>query len=489
MKLTKAAAAVASAAVIAQTPALAQEIPSETWMGIYLGQAKVGYSRFFIDKAEFRGKPGYRLDSTSLTRLVLLGEQVEQNLDTTVYLNQEFEPIYQIFKMSSADHTTTITAGFYEKEIVAEIESEGTKSTKRIPVPPGGKLIGDNTFFPASLKLKVGDKMRFRWFNPLTLSLDDLDTEVQRQEEIELDGKTFKAFVIKSVTPMGEMTCWQDEKGDVLKVTALMGITMVREAKETAQSLSIPGVYTPPSDLAVMTAAPATTDIPDPRAVRYMKVRITGFADKSLVIADSRQKVSFPDEGKLTAEYEITASEFKPTADNAAVLPITDPKLQKLLADSPYVQPSNPEIAAVAKEIAGDEKNARVVVSKLRAWVNANMQSKGNIGIVRSSVDVLRAKTGVCRDYAVLYTALARAAGVPTKLVAGLVFWKGKFYYHAWAESFVGEWMPVDATLSTDIVDATHIKMAEGEATAMFDMVKTMGSLKAEILEFRTNAP
>ena len=61
----------------------------------------------------------------------------------------------------------------------------------------------------------------------------------------------------------------------------------------------------------------------------------------------------------------------------------------------------------------------------------------------------------------------------------------GVVYLHAWAESFFGEWIPADSTLSTDFVDATHIKLAVGEATAMFDMVKTMGALKAEILEFK----
>jgi len=119
----------------------------------------------------------------------------------------------------------------------------------------------------------------------------------------------------------------------------------------------------------------------------------------------------------------------------------------------------------------------------IRAWVNINMKSKADIGIMRSAVDVLHGKTGVCRDYAVLYAALARAAGIPTKMVSGLVYFEGRFYYHAWAESFVGEWVPFDATLTTDFVDATHIKLAEGEATSMFDMVKTMGALKAEVIQ------
>jgi len=480
----KAAAALALAAVLISIPAAAQEIPSETWMGLYLGQAKIGYARFLIDRETFQGKPGYRLDSASVVRLLALGVEVEQTLDTAVHLNKNFEPVYQMFKMSSAGHTTTVTAVFRAEEIVAEVTSAGTKSARRIPIPAGSKIVGDDTFLPPTVKLKVGDKLSLKWFNPLTLSLDDLQTEVLRQEELKLGEEAHQAFVIKTVTPLGEITCWQNEKGDLLKVVALMGIIMLREPKEVAQSIEPrAGNYVPPSDLAVMTSAPTATEIPNPRQAKYMKLRLLGLRDRTLVVSDGRQKVGYSGGEKPVAEYEIAASE--PDSSRAVSLPIRDAGMKEFLAESPYVQPANSEIAALARKIAGDEKNTCTVTSRLRAWVNSNMAPRGDIGIIRSSVDVLHAKTGVCRDYAVLYAALARAVGVPTKLVAGLVYWKDGFYYHAWAESFVGEWIPVDPTLSSNFVDATHIKLAEGDATAMFDIVKTMGALKAEILDFK----
>jgi hypothetical protein len=113
------------------------------------------------------------------------------------------------------------------------------------------------------------------------------------------------------------------------------------------------------------------------------------------------------------------------------------------------------------------------------------MVPRADSGVPRSAVDILNKPSGVCRDYAILYTALARAAGIPTRLVAGLVYMNGSFYYHAWAESFVGEWVPFDATLSTDFVDATHIKLTEGHATSMFVMAQIIGKLKAEVIEYK----
>jgi hypothetical protein len=44
---------------------------------------------------------------------------------------------------------------------------------------------------------------------------------------------------------------------------------------------------------------------------------------------------------------------------------------------------------------------------------------------------------------------------------------------------------PFNATPLTDFVDATHIKFAQGDPTAMFGAVRVVGKLKAEVLEYR----
>ncbi|MCX6375811.1 MAG: lasso peptide biosynthesis protein, partial [Armatimonadetes bacterium] len=471
-------------ALVACVPVTAQRVPSESWMGIYIGQLKIGYAGFFVDKADFEGKPGYRLKSASVVSVPVLGEDVGQNLETTSYLNEKTEPVYEVFKMSSAGYSTTVTARFGKTEITAEVLSDGKKSTKKIPIPPGTKLVADDTnFLSQTIKLQVGDKRSFKSFDPLTLTLDDIEIEVVRSEELVLEDGRHRCLVIKSKTPLGDATSWQDEKGDLLKVETSMGFTMLREPKEAAQSLKAAGEYTPSADLAVMTSAPTNVKIAVPRRVKYLRVRVTGFTDKSLVLSDARQKASYSEAPTPSAVYEITASDFDPA--KSASLPIKDPKLDEFLADGPYIQPSDPEIKSAVAQIVGDEKNACKAASLIREWLDANMRTKGNIGIVRTSTDILRARSGVCRDYATLYAALARAAGIPTKVVAGMLYFKDGFYYHAWAESFVGEWVPVDATLSTDFVDATHIKLTEGDALAMFKAVKAVGALKAEILDFK----
>ncbi len=98
---------------------------------------------------------------------------------------------------------------------------------------------------------------------------------------------------------------------------------------------------------------------------------------------------------------------------------------------------------------------------------------------------MLKSKVGVCRDYAILFAALARRRSVPAKVVSGLLYVNGGFYYHAWVEGYAGKWGPFAATLPTDFVDATHIKLAEGDATSMFGLAKVIGNLKAQIKGYK----
>ncbi len=459
-------------------PALAQDVPSESWMGIYRGQSKIGYARLRMDKETYRGKPGFKCDSKVFTRILALGMLVEQELMTTIHLTDKYQPISEVFEMRSGGSVTKIEAAFEPDKITAVILSDDTKETQTIPIPAGTNLVGDLMFFPASKQLKVGDVYDYKYFNPAGLTLDDVHAEVVGTDTTEIEGVQYKTLMVRNMTPLGEMKCWLDEKGNMLKISAILGLNMVKEPKEKA--LKFENTYLPPEDLAVATSAPADKEILAPRYVKSLKIRLVGLLDEKLAISDKRQQTKYIPGEPPVGEYTITATEFN--LDKAIELPIKDKEFAALLKDTPYVQATHAEIRAQAKKIVGDEANSYLAAGMVRAWVNANMRSKADIGIMRSAVDVFHGKTGVCRDYAVLYAALARAAGIPTKMVSGLVYFEGRFYYHAWAESFVGEWVPFDPTLTTDFVDATHIKLAEGEATSMFDMVKTMGALKAEVI-------
>ena len=61
-----------------------------------------------------------------------------------------------------------------------------------------------------------------------------------------------------------------------------------------------------------------------------------------------------------------------------------------------------------------------------------------------------------------LYVALARAIGLPARTDAGLVYLRGHFYYHAWPEVWLGQWVAVDPTFGQFPADASHLRFVIG---------------------------
>jgi transglutaminase-like putative cysteine protease len=156
-----------------------------------------------------------------------------------------------------------------------------------------------------------------------------------------------------------------------------------------------------------------------------------------------------------------------------------------------YLQPSlqieskNREIIQRAEDVLNGEKNSLLALTKLVHWVSDYLEDE--LVDSFSALDALHTKKGECQAHAYLYTALCRAAGIPTKVVSGLVYMEEVgFLYHAWAESFIGYWIAVDPTFDQISADATHIKLAEGESFRdLSPLVEVIGRLQATIVDYK----
>lgn len=84
-----------------------------------------------------------------------------------------------------------------------------------------------------------------------------------------------------------------------------------------------------------------------------------------------------------------------------------------------------------------------------------------------SAIEAFALKRGVCQDYAHVFIACARAAGVPARYVAGHFFRSDGVVEqdagHAWAEAFVHDlgWVGFDAAHGISTTDA-HVRVAIG---------------------------
>jgi len=456
----------------------AYTIPYEMWMGTFVSGKKIGWMSLSIAPAEFEGVNGYKVTTVVNNHLMVLGADLTQVVDTVVYTDSKYAPLKEVFSMSSGGETKTVTGKFTKTSIECEVSKSGGSSSKSIPIPAGADIVADPLFTTSDTFPEIGKEYNLRYFNQLSLSLDDLKIKVEKREKLTVGGKQCDTVLLKNITPMGDMDVWQEADGAIVQIKGMMGITMTRMSRAEALAAGDSGTA---EDFAVLTSAKSDKPIPHPREVKSLNAVLTGINDPSMLITDSRQKASAIEGRPGAAKFVIKASRFD--GAKSSQLPIHAPALHEYMIATPYVDSDAGPVMSQAQEIVGDQKNAYLACSKLRAWVYGNLKVKSDIGITRSGSDVLKSKVGVCRDYAILFASLARSAGVPSKVVSGLIYTDGAFYYHAWAECYVGKWVAFDATLPSDFVDATHVKLAEGDATTMFTLAKVIGSLKVEVKE------
>jgi transglutaminase-like putative cysteine protease len=160
-----------------------------------------------------------------------------------------------------------------------------------------------------------------------------------------------------------------------------------------------------------------------------------------------------------------------------------DSSLASWLASEPLIQSENPRIRAQARLLAGRERDPARVARRLSEWVQAEVRKQSAGGqAVPNAVNVFETRRGDCNEHTVLYVALARAAGIPARAVAGLLYRDGRFYYHAWPEVYLGDWAAVDPMLGQFPADATHLPLVTGGLARPLELLRLVGKLTLEVL-------
>ncbi|HRI89241.1 MAG TPA: transglutaminase-like domain-containing protein, partial [Candidatus Hydrogenedentes bacterium] len=150
-----------------------------------------------------------------------------------------------------------------------------------------------------------------------------------------------------------------------------------------------------------------------------------------------------------------------------------------------FIQSDDPKLIAKAREIVGDETNSMKIVEKLSSWVNDNVQTTFSARLT-NALEVLNSLEGDCTEHSVLFIALARAAGLPAREVAGLIYMDGDrpgFYFHQWAKVWVGKWVDVDPTWDQSLADVTHIKLGEGDLFQQAQLIPIIGRIQVEVVD------
>ena len=167
---------------------------------------------------------------------------------------------------------------------------------------------------------------------------------------------------------------------------------------------------------------------------------------------------------------ELKFAQFAPLAQRTV-----DVTADVILRESPQDSPLADRGAWLASErfIEADEPRIRSVAAGLRRptewetakavydWTVRNMTYAGYVADDRGALQALIERKGDCTEYAYLAVALARACGIPARMVGGYVTDRNTAPrpedYHNWAELHIsGAWRLLDAQKQNWIAPTEH---------------------------------
>jgi transglutaminase-like putative cysteine protease len=211
---------------------------------------------------------------------------------------------------------------------------------------------------------------------------------------------------------------------------------------------------------------------------QLMRVRIRGVPLEGFELQGGRQQLR-GDTVTVTVEpVERLVPRYRTVLEGPQARRMT------ALRPEPFIESDHPEMIATAQSIWRGQRDPRVVASRLVRWVRDSVRREPTAGMP-GALHVLRTRRGDATELAQLFVALARASGVPARIVTGFVYADGKFYSHVWPEVMLRGWVAVDPTFGQLPADAGHLRFLSGGLGRQAELRRLAPGLTIDVLQTR----
>lgn len=456
---------------------------TESWMGFYQADQPIGYNHQVIEP---RGTE-YFLTDEMVLKMNLLGEvaEIKTFMKSRLNLDWSIKDIELDMKSSAMNFYARATRAGEKLKI--EVRAGGEPVTREIELKETPYLYTEPVFGEKlrQLGIKTGLKLSVPVFEPMTQAFDLASLEVGGREKVKLPDREISAWKVTETFRGQTEYLWITDSGEVVKEFHPSGFSAYKISRNQALEL-LSKSATLNLDLISALAIESNRYLENPRGVKYLKAKLIGPELSGLELDGDGQKLS----GR-----SIEVMYAQPPARGYNLPFSGDAELEKYLAPDWQVQSNDTAIIQKTREVLQGEKDSVKAAAKLTSFVSGYVEDS-MVAAIPSAVEVLNQRKGACKEHTVLFTAMARAAGIPARMAAGLVYSdayliKG-FYYHAWAEVFLadadgknGRWIRVDPTFNQFPADATHIRLKTGNLEAMISLMQVVGQTKIEVVEYQ----
>jgi transglutaminase superfamily protein len=334
------------------------------------------------------------------------------------------------------------------------------------------------TMTPATMQFKIDAESLF------TLA-DSAKFDEDKGEWFSVLTDTVRAWHAASENPANAFNEWLDAQGRVVQSTLPDGLVLKRTAYELAfENWRIAhdratAANAGTGDILERTVIAAGAKLGRTRLLS-MTVQLGAPSLSGYDFDGGRQHFS-GDTLKVVREKDAMIGKGMPTLRELQTKEFRARFRGDLMA-GPTLQVHEGEILHLAITIPGLERDPKLIAQKLNQWVNDSVTKAVTFG-VPNALAIARSRKGDAPEHAQLYVALSRSLGIPARVVSGLMYLNGKFYYHTWAEVWLGDWVAVDPTFGQFPADASRLRFVIGGLSRQTELVQLLGNLKIKVLE------
>lgn len=421
---------------------------AERWWVVRLAGQPTGWFRESVATAEGGGS---RTEQEMLFVINRLGSRVE--IRTLVaYVEDASGKLAGVHAETSSSRQSTVLDGTVTPAgLVLRTTTGGREYSRTVPL--AGPALGPQGIAAlCRARLRApGDRVSYLAFAPDAAAVRRVSRTATASAQP--GGSLVLQAEERTEQAPGVLRLWLDARGEMVRSLASMPfgeVETVRAERAAAERAAAGSEL--PAEAYDRTMARSNVRLPDPRAIEAMTIRLT----------HRRPDLGWPDfQGPTERVLEKTADTLVlevrrpavPLPGAAAAVPASAGQSGKagpsgpegFLAPNAVLQSDDPEVVRLAHTIAGDETDPWTVARRLQDWTATHLDLDLGIALAPAS-EVARNRRGTCIAFAVLLASLERAAGIPSRLAMGFVYYKGIWGGHAWTEVRIGDrWVPLDA--------------------------------------------
>ena len=424
----------------------------EVWYEFEFAGSKIGYIKAVDEQTSVNGRPAYHLHRWSKLSVKRQHESVEISSSTDSWFGLDGVPMRFKHHRQEGGEKRSIE-GYRDGNMLVVRQAIGKNLTeKRIPIADDLRLSSSlEVLFPKHLQ--VGKVLTGRVFDETQGDVLPYRIEVQ---SVTAD----KIYAVHQTIGPIKADVQVAADGTILDVVLPdMG---VRQKKVTrAQAVQEAEAV----DLFSAALFRLPQPLPPRGEIEKLIVRLSSKKGRAIdATTDARQRA------RPVSKTTELAIRVQSAPRSPARRPIKQDKWASYLRSTEYEPLDDEALRATSTRLTAGTTDVWSAAKKINAFVYGHIKDKTLARAYASAPEALASREGDCTEHAVLFSALAKIAGIPTRLVTGLVYVGGPdnvFGYHEWVEIWTGqEWLAMDPTFGQDIADATHIKLHAGLSDA-----------------------